>query len=134
MLATLNMELAPAFKKLKNPVLRRTVDRAATLQQAAVLGNVPVTEIINTLRSEIGQELYEDDEIYNKINYEENPMQTIFDQLELVKLDRIFRLITPFVPAPVIELIAKKGYAHYCIQKQSILYNKYFYYSSDLSL
>ena len=30
----------PVFEKLKNPVLRRTVAKIATLQQAAVIGNV----------------------------------------------------------------------------------------------
>ena len=32
----------PAFVKLKNPILRKTVARIATLQQAAAIGNVKV--------------------------------------------------------------------------------------------
>jgi len=150
------MDLAPAFKKLKNPVLRRTVGKVATLQQAASLGNVPVTEIINTLRSEIGQELYDGGEIQNGINYDkpewfdegkvmvrfdaspiinkgENPMQAIFNHLDQVKKDGIFQLVTPFVPAPIIELIAKKEYSHYCIQQQSTMFHTYFYHDSNLS-
>jgi len=150
------MDLAPAFKKLKNPVLRRTVGKVATLQQAAGLGNVPVTEIINTLRSEIGQELYDGGDIQNGINYDtpewfdtqkiivrfdasplinkgENPMQAIFNQLEQVKQDGIFQLDTPFVPAPIIELIAKKGYVHYCIKQESSRFSTYFYNDSNLS-
>ena len=30
----------PAFKKLKNPVLRKTVAKITTLQQASIVGNV----------------------------------------------------------------------------------------------
>ena len=54
------MELAPAFKKLQNPVLRRTVGKVATLQQAAALGKVSLSEIINTLRMEVGQALFDE--------------------------------------------------------------------------
>ncbi len=34
-----------AFKKLKNPVLKRTVAKIATLQQAATVGNVKVEDL-----------------------------------------------------------------------------------------
>ena len=34
------IEIAPAFKKLKNPILRKTVAKIATLQQAAAIGNI----------------------------------------------------------------------------------------------
>ncbi|MCZ7650005.1 MAG: DUF1858 domain-containing protein [Thermoanaerobaculia bacterium] len=47
----------PAFQKLKNPILRRTVARVATLQQAAAVGGVPVAELVNLLRREVGQDL-----------------------------------------------------------------------------
>ena len=36
------MDYAPAFKRLTNPALRRTIGRIATLQQAASIGNVKV--------------------------------------------------------------------------------------------
>ena len=64
-------EIAPAFKKLKNPVLRRTIGKVATLQQAATVGNVPVTEIINTLRMEVGQELFNETSNPGSINTQE---------------------------------------------------------------
>ncbi len=51
------IEYAPAFKKLKNPILRKTVAKIATLQQAAAIGNVKTEELINRLRKEVGQEL-----------------------------------------------------------------------------
>ena len=51
------IEYAPAFKNLKNPVLRRTVAKIATLQQAAAIGGVKTEELINRLRKEIGQDL-----------------------------------------------------------------------------
>lgn len=44
----------PAFRRLKNPVLRRTVARVATLEQAAGVGGVPVRELVATLRRSAG--------------------------------------------------------------------------------
>jgi len=146
------LELAPAFSKLKNPVLRKTIGKVATLQQAAAIGNIPVTEIINTLRAEIGQELFNESNIQGEINFQEpewfheekvtqrfdaaplinagqNPMQEIFRHLEMTGLGEIFMLSTPFVPAPIIELIHKKGYAHYCHQSEQELWSSYFFKS-----
>ena len=47
--------MSPVFEKLKNPVLRRTVARVATIQQISVVGGIPVDDIINRLRKEVGQ-------------------------------------------------------------------------------
>ena len=46
--------LAPPFKKLRNPVLRKSVAKVASLRQAAAVGRVPIEQMINLLR-EIGK-------------------------------------------------------------------------------
>lgn len=45
---------APAFRRLKNPVLRRTVARVATLEQAAGVGGVAVRDLVASLRRAAG--------------------------------------------------------------------------------
>ncbi len=148
------LELSPAFKKLKNPVLRKTVGKVATLQQAASIGNLSVTELVNTLRSEIGQQLFEGETSADDINYEkpdwfdsgkvlvtfdasplidsgENPMQEVLAQLEKTGEGNIFMLTTPFVPAPIIELISKKGYVHFCKASGGGHYHTYFMQSGS---
>jgi hypothetical protein len=50
------MSMSPAFEKLKNPVLRKTVARVATLQQVSVVGRVNIEEMIRRLRKEAGQD------------------------------------------------------------------------------
>jgi hypothetical protein len=45
---------APAFRRLKNPVLRRTVARVATLEQAAGVGGVAVRDLVAALRRAAG--------------------------------------------------------------------------------
>jgi hypothetical protein len=46
--------MAPAFAKLKNPMLRRTVARIATLEQAARIGGIPVRDLVRRLREAAG--------------------------------------------------------------------------------
>ena len=46
---------APAFKRLRNPVLRRTVARVATLEQAAGIAGLGVRELVAVLRTAVGQ-------------------------------------------------------------------------------
>ena len=50
------IEYVPTFNKLKNPILRKTVARITTIQQAAAIGNVKVEDMINKLRGEVGQD------------------------------------------------------------------------------
>lgn len=49
------VEMAPAFAKLRNPVVRRTVAKVATLEQAAKIGGVSLQAIILRLRDFTGQ-------------------------------------------------------------------------------
>ena len=46
--------LAPAFGKLRNPVLRKSVAKVATLRQAAKVGGISLAEMINALREKAG--------------------------------------------------------------------------------
>jgi len=46
---------APEFAKLRNPLLRRTVGRVATLQAAARTANLKVTDLVDVLRAAVGQ-------------------------------------------------------------------------------
>lgn len=49
------IQIAPPFKNLRNPVLRRTVGQLATLEKVAQIGNIGVTELVNSLRRAAGQ-------------------------------------------------------------------------------
>jgi uncharacterized protein len=46
-------EYAPHFSKLKNPVLRNTVGRMATIEVASTMGDVPLDKLIKDIRAEI---------------------------------------------------------------------------------
>jgi hypothetical protein len=49
------IDMAPAFAKLRNPVIRRTVAKVATLEQAAKIGGVSLQAMIRKLRDATGQ-------------------------------------------------------------------------------
>jgi|SaaInlStandDraft_4_1057021.scaffolds.fasta_scaffold05737_2 hypothetical protein len=50
------MSLAPPFKNLKNPILRKTVGKLATLEKVATIGGLDVGDFMNEIRNEIGLE------------------------------------------------------------------------------
>jgi len=125
------IEKVPAFNKLRNPVLRATIAKVTTLRQAAKIGNISLNELINFLRAETGEEeteMYEevtakaqrpDWLIQEKIKIEydaridlENgihPVAVVTKQVESLSSGDIFLLITPFYPAPLVDIFVKKG-------------------------
>jgi hypothetical protein len=137
------MEMSPAFEKLRNPVLRKTVARVATLQQISVVGGLNVDEIVNRMRSAAGQGTEEEagtnsDYISSDtptwfdaakivsrlnaipiINSGASPMNEILQQANLLNTGEIFELSTPFIPAPVIDMLRAKRFNVYCVQKDS---------------
>ncbi|MCK4888921.1 MAG: DUF1858 domain-containing protein, partial [Candidatus Aminicenantes bacterium] len=83
------LDYTPAFKKLKNPILRKTIAKITTLQQASAIANVKVEELINTLRKEVGQEMISSqaDAGYNEKKpewFEDNKVSVIFDAREML--------------------------------------------------
>lgn len=132
------MEMSPAFEKLKNPILRKTVARVATLQQIAVVGGLSVDTIVNRLRKEAGQdsmeevsntsaylsetppEWFDEKNIVKRfdasplINSGGSPMNEILHEANNLKQEEIFEVITPFVPAPIIDILTGKNFRVWC--------------------
>ena len=126
------MAMSPAFEKLKNPVLRKTVAKVATLQQVCIVGGVNIDEMIRILRKNAGQNetesLIEDQVIQDSelpewfdkakikekfdatsiINAGESPMKEILHKVSLLKPGELFELETPFIPAPIIDMLHAK--------------------------
>lgn len=138
----------PAFRKLKNPILRKTVAKIATLQQAAVVGNVKVEDLINLLRKEVGQDTIE---MANEVNYNtkqpvwfdlskikseldvremlnagEQPVNQVISDLKTLKSDEIYKIIAPFVPAPLIDKALSLDIEHWVNKEAEELFIVYF--------
>jgi hypothetical protein len=126
--------LAPPFKKLKNPILRRSVARIASLEHAAAVGRIPVVELVNRLREAAGQAALAPEACGDAASYftsqpawfdagkikasiEERlsdphkmPVTQLLEAAARLAPGEIVELITTFIPAPGIEVMKKKGF------------------------
>lgn len=128
------IDIAPPFKKLKNPLLRRSVAKVATLKHIAAVGDVPLDELIAQLRKAVGQidiiEHYKDEFYFTEqpdwltaenvvLSIEESELESRNNEMILVEIMRqakilergeIIELLTTFLPAPGIDIMKSKGY------------------------
>lgn len=139
----------PAFKKLKNPVLRKTVAKITTLQQAAAIGNVKVEDLVNRMRKEVGQELIGEsaESIYNtkrphwmdenNVHKEldarkmlaagEHPVNQVMADLKQLPAGKIYKLLAPFLPAPLIDKASSLSVEHWLNEISGTEYEIWFY-------
>lgn len=143
------IELVPLFKKLKNPILRRTITRVTTLQQAAKVGEIPLEKIINRFREIVGNEnlgvfaeventvkpqpdWFDTTRILKKFDAREvineggHPLDTVLRETKDFNSCEIYELITPFLPAPLIETLEKKGFESWIMKSSDGEYHSYF--------
>jgi hypothetical protein len=126
------LRLSPDFAKLRNPILRRTVARVTSLRQAAKIAGLPLAEMINTLRRAAGQseaDVVEDGSVadapkpdwvdslevwktYDARSLLEsggNPMGEVIAEAKALPAGQQLLLQTSFLPAPLIDILTKKG-------------------------
>jgi len=146
--------IAPPFKKLKNPLLRKSVARVATIKHISSVGNVPLNELINKLRKAVGQsetnDSYEDENYFSEkpdwfsadkisLSIDEEKSEdkdimtlvTILQEARNVKKGEIVELITTFLPAPGIDRMTAKGYSVWTVKEEDNLIKSYFLKNTD---
>lgn len=138
----------PAFKKLKNPILRKTVAKIATLQQAATIGKVKIEDLINLLRKEVGQdeitlengieyvtnkpnwfnesEIKQSLDIREMLEAGEQPVNQVISDLNKLPTNEIYKVIAPFLPAPLIDKATSLNIEHWVKKEENELYIVYF--------
>jgi hypothetical protein len=128
------IELAPPFKKLKNPFLRRGVAHVASLRQAAAVAGLPVAKVVNTLRAAVGQPPIPSDAADERAAYffaqpdwfdaarivhsidesaadpDKMPIAEVLQRATLLQAGEILELVTHYLPAPGIDVMKSKGY------------------------
>jgi hypothetical protein len=132
------IETVPAFDKLRNPVLRRTVARITTLQQAAAIGGADMEDLINHLREEVGQDgfagggataytteqpdWFAEGRVVAELDAKgmlaegEQPVNQVLANLKALEPGDIYKLTAPFLPAPVVDRASSLGIAHWVTQ------------------
>ena len=126
------MKLNKKYKKLKNPVLRRTVARIATLSQVARIGGYEPLELTNIIRKKLGQKAIDDTGLVKEgiqkekpswiegepsvvVNGNEmldggkNPLAEINKILKTMKPGEFILLKTDFLPSPMIDTFQEQG-------------------------
>ena len=127
------LEISPHFRALQNPVLRRTVAKVATLRQVSKVSGVPLGALVTRLRAAAGQAplaMAEEAaaapaarpgwateaavtrrlDARAAIEAGEHPMPAVMRDLAQLGPGEVYELVTPFVPAPLVEMAAEKGY------------------------
>jgi len=143
------IEAAPEFKRLKNPVLRKTIARVTTLSQAAIVGHLNVEELVNRLREKAGQSHLEISEegarfvtarqgwfreeavihtinIHEMLNRGEQPVHEVLSSIKKAEGDGIVEIVTSFLPAPLIDKTLSLGYKHWINKLSDQEYRVYF--------
>lgn len=127
------LSLSPAFAKLKNPVLRRTVAKLATLETAAGMAGLNPRELVAALRRALGQSVEEAPEagalptgpapawvqegsIRTTLEADallakgQSPLSAALEAARLLQAGELLLVAVAFRPQPLIETLEKQGY------------------------
>ncbi|MGC4000266.1 MAG: DUF2249 domain-containing protein [Anaeromyxobacter sp.] len=124
--------LSPFFGALENPLLRATFGKAATLQQVALAARVPLSVLLEALASELrapGSPVAAPERITaaappawaTRIPHARHdarfdvergvhPLPSVLEELDALPPGEVYELLTPLVPAPLLGLLAKRGF------------------------
>ena len=144
-------DYVPSFKKLKNPVLKRTVASVSTLQQMAGMSTFSVEELINRMRKEVGQdnikiekdmgyttdkpEWFNEEKIVTEFDVRdilaagEHPVNQVISEVAKLSSGDIYKVIAPFLPAPMIDKVTALDFKHWVVNESDNLYLIFFYKS-----
>jgi len=131
------IKINPKFKKLNNPVLRRTLAKIAGVRQAAIVGGMDPFDLLNQLRIAVGQTPLESAnsvaiasssevpawivkepkatiDANVLLDEEANPLVKAYSILKKLNHGDILTIIADFQPEPLIEEFEKTGHEVYC--------------------
>lgn len=141
------IDLAPTFEKLKNPALRRTIAGVTSLKQVASMSELPLEVIINKLRGIVGQEEMTDvsgtadngvpewfstEKVTKSFDAREtiaqggHPLGDVMGDLMVWAPGDIYELITPFLPAPLVDKVKDLGFEAWTKKENDGLFRNYF--------
>ncbi|NPA27525.1 MAG: DUF1858 domain-containing protein, partial [Epsilonproteobacteria bacterium] len=132
------IRINPKFKKLKNPVLKRTIARIASIKQAAIVGGMDEIELLNKIRKAVGlEEIKESSEQKEQsqeiptwitaepkviidanelLEKEQSPLAEVNRALKEINEGEIILVKSDFKPQPLIDEFLQKGFEVYSHQ------------------
>ena len=140
------IKMAPPFEKLRNPILRKSVAKVATLRQAAAVGRIPVDELVRRLRTVVGQaesevpgsqdrerdyfterpEWFGEDKVvetFVETDLDPNvmPLTPLLQRARKMQEGEIIELVTTYLPAPGIDIMKKKGFEAWSVSQAELI-------------
>lgn len=134
---------APAFKKLQNPLLRKTMSKLATVEQAARIAGLDAADLLARLNGALAGEpprdvrpvdhvpLHEampaalldvpperivDLDVRDELRAGREPFRPIMSAAGRVDRDGVLRLRAIFEPAPLYPVLGRQGFSHFTEQ------------------
>jgi uncharacterized protein (DUF2249 family) len=127
------IKINPKFKKLNNPVLRRTLAKIAGVKQAAIVGGMDPVDLLNQLREAVGQApvdimtpkgeveaeeapewiLKEAKQTLNAneiLDEERNPLAELHKALKAIDEGEVITIEADFQPEPLMDEMLKAGH------------------------
>ncbi len=136
------LKLFPDLENVVNPELKSLLFKKTTIEHLCLKNNENLAETINLLRSYLGMEQSDllDDlpEWLNKLKIKNtldarpiilrggHPIEEVMMAVQTLDNGEVFKLITPFQPSPLIDMIVSQGFKVYCEKENDTLFNTYF--------
>lgn len=136
------LKLFPDLLNLSNPGLKEILFKNTTIEQLCSKSNKNLAEIINILRSYLGLEKseyaadlpnwFDNKKVVKTLDARPivmsggHPIQEVMMSVQSLADGEIFKLITPFQPTPLIDMIGSQGFKVYCEKENETLFNTYF--------
>lgn len=144
------------FKLLRNPVLRRTIAKLATVEKAAQVAGVSLRGLLKVLNGAVGNELNREEllsvpetkrgpekpppevtsarledivtlDVRPMLKKNEEPFGKIMETVRNLKEGQLFLLEVLFEPGPLYDVMEKKGFKSYTEKVAEEHYRVYFY-------
>jgi hypothetical protein len=139
------IQQSPHFKALKNPILRKTVAKVATLERASQMSGIPVRRLVATLReavglpgephaTDLGPDLepaavdavapawFDEAKVALRIDADdllakgEVPLPRVHQAVREIPFGALLCVRSAFRPAPLLEALHKAGHQTYVTQ------------------
>ena len=130
------VELSPRFRALEQPLLRKTLGRVATLRQVATAGGVGPETLLARFRAASGlpplaappavetppagrpawahpAAVAARRDARVDVEAGAHPLPHVLQDLAALGDGEVYELLTPFIPAPLLDLAARDGYESY---------------------
>lgn len=147
------VSIAPDFKKLRNPILRKLMAGRTSIAMASKIGGVRPEDFFKALKplgfeyddtggpvEEIFEESFMPDYLKNLdedrlVSFDvreliargDDPLRSIQDKVKSLSLGQVLLIINSFEPVPLIKLLERQGFKAYVKQVDGDTYETYFY-------